>query len=196
MKLITPTILLALMALCVSCGRGTKSSLDKSDAKDSSLVEYKTYICEDFTVSYPADYFLREGHQEDGPSRLIFSKDSLDKNTVTILWESPGKFPGNESQFVYLFTYKEMEAYKKSNTFYDIMKIDSIYLINGFPTYTITSVYEEGVDTIIQTRSGVVFPNQLDMMVIERMNSKMSKADVKVMDDILGSIKFNIKYHE
>lgn len=196
MKLITPTILLALMALCVSCGRGTKSSLDNSSAKDSSLVEYKTFYCEDFTVSYPADYFVREGHQEDGPSRLIFSKDSLDKNTVTILWESPGKFPGNESQFVYLFTYKEMEAYKNSNTFYDITKIDSIYLINGFPTYTITSVYEEGIDTIIQTRSGVVFPNQLDMMVIERMNSKMPRADIKVLDDIVSSIKLDRKYHE
>jgi len=196
MKLITPTILLALMALCVSCGRGTKSSLDNSSAKDSSLVEYQSFYCEDFTVSYPADYFVREGHQEDGPSRLIFSKDSLDKNTVTILWESPSTFPGNESQFVYLFTYKEMEAYKNSNTFYDIMDIDSTYQIDGFPTYTITSVYEEGVDTIIQTRSGVVFPNKLDMMVIERMSSKMPRADIKVMDDILGSIIFNLKYHE
>lgn len=196
MKLITPTILLALMALCVSCGRGTKSSLYNSSAKDSSLVEYQTFYCEDFTVSYPADYFMREGHQEDGPSRLIFSKDSLDKNTVTILWESPSKFPGNGSQFVYLFTYKEMEAYKNSNTFYDIMDIDSTYQIDGFPTYTITSVYEEGVDTIIQTRSGVVFPNKLDMMVIERMSSKMPRADIKVMDDILGSIIFNLKYHE
>lgn len=196
MKLITPTILLALMALCVSCGRGTKSSLDNSSVKDSSLVEYQTFYCEDFTVSYPADYFVREGHQEDGPSRLIFSKDSLDKNTVTILWESPGKFPGNESQFVYLFTYKEMEAYKKSNTFYDIMDIDSTYQIDGFPTYTITSVYEEGVDTIIQTRSGVVFPNQLDMMVIERMNSKMPKADIKLLDDIVSSIILDRKYRE
>ena len=67
--------------------------------------------------------------------------------------------------------------------------MDSTFTIDGFPTYSINSIYTEGTDTIIQSRTGLVLLNKLDLMIVQRVSSKKSMDEVKVMTEIINSIR-------
>lgn len=67
--------------------------------------------------------------------------------------------------------------------------MDSTFTIDGFPTYSINSIYTEGTDTIIQSRIGLVLLNKLDLMIVQRASSKKSMDEVKLMTEIINSIR-------
>ena len=67
--------------------------------------------------------------------------------------------------------------------------MDSTFTIDGFPTYSINSIYTEGTDTIIQSRTGLVLLNKLDLMIVQRASSKKSRDKVKLMTEIINSIR-------
>ena len=67
--------------------------------------------------------------------------------------------------------------------------MDSTFTIDGFPTYSINSIYTEGTDTIIQSRTGLVLLNKLDLMIVQRVSSKKSMDEVKLMTEIINSIR-------
>ena len=67
--------------------------------------------------------------------------------------------------------------------------MDSTFTIDGFPTYSINSIYAEGTDTIIQSRIGLVLLNKLDLMIVQRASSKKSMDEVKLMTEIINSIR-------
>lgn len=67
--------------------------------------------------------------------------------------------------------------------------MDSTFTIDGFPTYSINSIYTEGTDTIIQSRIGLVLLNKLDLMIVQRVSSKKSMDEVKLMTEIINSIR-------
>ena len=69
------------------------------------------------------------------------------------------------------------------------MGMDSTFTIDGFPTYSINSMYTEGTDTIIQSRIGLVLLNKLDLMIVQRASSKKSMDEVKLMTEIINSIR-------
>lgn len=69
------------------------------------------------------------------------------------------------------------------------MGMDSTFTIDGFPTYSINSIYTEGTDTIIQSRIGLVLLNKLDLMIVQRASSKKSMDEVKLMTEIINSIR-------
>ena len=69
------------------------------------------------------------------------------------------------------------------------MGMDSTFTIDGFPTYSINSIYTEGTDTIIQSRIGFVLLNKLDLMIVQRASSKKSMDEVKLMTEIINSIR-------
>lgn len=69
------------------------------------------------------------------------------------------------------------------------MGMDSTFTIDGFPTYSINSIYTEGTDTIIQSRTGLVLLNKLDLMIVQRVSSKKSMDEVKLMTEIINSIR-------
>ena len=69
------------------------------------------------------------------------------------------------------------------------MGMDSTFTIDGFPTYSINSIYTEGTDTIIQSRTGLVLLNKLDLMIVQRANTKKSADEVKLMTEIINSIR-------
>ena len=69
------------------------------------------------------------------------------------------------------------------------MGMDSTFTIDGFPTYSINSIYTEGTDTIIQSRTGFVLLNKLDLMIVQRASSKKSMDEVKLMTEIINSIR-------
>ena len=69
------------------------------------------------------------------------------------------------------------------------MGMDSTFTIDGFPTYSINSIYTEGTDTIIQSRIGLVLLNKLDLMIVQRASSKKSMDKVKLMTEIINSIR-------
>lgn len=67
--------------------------------------------------------------------------------------------------------------------------MDSTFTIDGFPTYSINSIYTEGTDTIIQSRTGLVLLNKLDLMIVQRASSKNSMDEVKLKTEIINSIR-------
>ena len=67
--------------------------------------------------------------------------------------------------------------------------MDSTFTIDGFPTYSINSIYTEGTDTIIQIRTGLVLLNKLDLMIVQRASSKNSMDEVKLKTEIINSIR-------
>ena len=69
------------------------------------------------------------------------------------------------------------------------MGMDSTFTIDGFPTYSINSIYTEGTDTVIQSRTGLVLLNNLDLMIVQRASSKKSMDEVKLMTEIINSIR-------
>ena len=73
------------------------------------------------------------------------------------------------------------------------MGMDSTFTIDGFPTYSINSIYTEGTDTIIQSRTGLVLPNKLDLMIVQRANTKKTMDEVKLMTGILKSIRIKAR---
>ena len=69
------------------------------------------------------------------------------------------------------------------------MGMDSTFTIDGFPTYSINSIYTEGTDTIIQSRTGLVLLTKLDLMIVQRASSKNSMDEVKLKTEIINSIR-------
>ena len=69
------------------------------------------------------------------------------------------------------------------------MGMDSTFTIDGFPTYSINSIYTEGTDTIIQSRTGLVLLNKLDLMIVQRASPKNSMDEVKLKTEIINSIR-------
>lgn len=67
--------------------------------------------------------------------------------------------------------------------------MDSTFTIDVFPTYSINSIYTKGTDTIIQSRTGLVLLNKLDLMIVQRASSKKSMDEVKLMTEIINSIR-------
>lgn len=160
------------------------------NAVDKQQPQSKTYECELFFVSYPNGYYVKEDGSTEGNFRtLLIGKDSLDKDMTTIMWEIPNTFPSTVKDFIRLFSSKEIEEYEQSGTFYDVMKIDSTYTISGYPTYSISSIFVESGDTIIQSRTGLIIPGRCDMMITQRANPKKSMDEIQVMADIIHSIK-------
>ena len=185
MKMKTIWYLLLVAIVIIACN--TKGNGNTVDTQHS---ENQTYECDLFTVSYPNGYYAKE----EGPTRgnfrtLLIGKDSLDKDVTTIMWEVPNTFPSSVKDFITIFTSNEIKEYEESDTFYDVMKIDSTYTISGYPTYSISSIFVESGDTIIQSRTGLIIPGRCDMMITQRANTKKSLEDVKMMSDIIKSVK-------
>ena len=179
-------LMLSIFALCACNNKTNVNAVNTQQTKSG------TYECQLFSVSYPNGYYAKE----DGPTEgnfhtLMIGKDSLDEDMTTIMWEMPNTFPSTVKDFITLFTSKEIEEYEQSGTFYDVMKIDSTYTISGYPTYSISSIFVESGDTIIQSRTGLIIPGRCDMMITQRANSKKSMDEVQVMADIIQSIKIN-----
>ncbi len=150
------------------------------------FVSYETDL---FSISYPSGYYINEVSPKENSHILFIGTDSLDRDMTTIIWNAPNTFPNTVKEFTTLFTYKEMEEYKKNQSFYEVMNIDSTYTIDQHPTYSTTSVFTEGSDTIIQSRTGMIIPQKCDMMVIQRVNTKKSINEVQLLASIINSIK-------
>ena len=103
--------------------------------------------------------------------------------------QSPGSFPSDSRDFVTIFVSREIDHFEEKKVFYDIMEMDSTFTIDGYPTYSINSIYTEGTDTIIQSRTGLVLLNKLDLMIVQRASSKKSMDEVKLMTEIINSIR-------
>ena len=179
----------SLMLMVVSCSQSGKDQESNSNAKEIVDSHYKTYESEAFSLSYPNTFFIKEELAQTGLQKIYICADSTDNDMTTILWESPGTFPSDSRDFVTIFISKEIDNFKEKNEFYDIMGMDSTFTINGFPTYSINSIYTEGTDTIIQSRTGLVLPNKLDLMIVQRANTKKSADEVKLMTEIINSIR-------
>ena len=177
-------LMMSIIALCACNNKGNVNAVDKQQSQS------KTYECELFSVSYPNGYYVKEdGSAEANFHTLLIGKDSLDSDMTTIMWEMPNTFPSTVKDFITLFTSKEIEEFKEAKTFYDVIKTDSTYTISGYPTYSISSIFEESGDTIIQSRTGLIIPGRCDMMITQRANSKKSADEVQVMTEIIQSIK-------
>lgn len=179
----------SLMLMVVSCSQSGKDQESNSNAKEIVDSHHKTYESEAFSLSYPNTFFIKEELAQTGLQKIYICADSTDNDMTTILWESPGTFPSDSRDFVTIFISKEIDNFKDKNEFYDIMGIDSTFTINGFPTISINSIYTEGTDTIIQSRTGLVLPNKLDLMIVQRANTKKSADEVKLMTEIINSIR-------
>ena len=179
----------SLMLMVVSCSQSGKDQESNSNAKEIVDSHYKTYESEAFSLSYPNTFFIKEELAQTGLQKIYICADSTDNDMTTILWESPGTFPSDSRDFVTIFISKEIDNFKEKNEFYDIMGMDSTFTINGFPTISINSIYTEGTDTIIQSRTGLVLPNKLDLMIVQRANTKKSADEVKLMTEIINSIR-------
>ena len=182
-------VMAALTLFLVSCNHSGKTSQSTDNTSKGVNAQSKTYECEHFSVAYPNEYYAKVGTDDTGSGKLFIGRDSTDIDMTSITWISPGTFSGNVKDFVTFATYKEMEDYEASNTFYDVMLVDSTYTIDGYPTYTISSIFTEGNDTIIQSRTGLIIPDRLNMMIIQRAKSNMSKDEVEKITDIIQSIK-------
>lgn len=172
--------------IAIAFGACMNNSHKVNTERDSHQLSYE---CEQFSLLYPASSYIHEDIAQSGFKVLYIGTDSLDDDMTTITWESPGTFPSNVNDFVTLFTYKESEDFEKRGVFYDIMTIDSTYTIDGYPTYSIVSIFTEGPDTVIQSRTGLIIPNKLDMMIIQRANTKKSLDEVQKMKALIKSIK-------
>ena len=182
-------VIVALTLFLVSCNYSGNHSQSTDSTGEVSNAQFKTFECEQFSLSYPTGYYVRDETDDTGLSSLYIYRDSNDVDVTSITWEAPGTFPGNVKKFVSLITYKEIEDYKASDTFYDVMSMDSTYTINGYPTYSISSIFTEGNDTIIQSRTGLIIPDKLDMIIVQRVKTTESKDEVQKIADIFQSIK-------
>lgn len=160
------------------------------EKKTSSNPQSQKFECELFSVSIPSGYYYAEESKGNDFHKLIIGKDSLDADKTTIMWESSNIFPGSAEQFVGVITAEEIEDYESSHSFYDVLEIDSTFVIDGFPTYSISSIFTEDGDTIIQSRTGIVCPNKFDMMIIQRANTSKSEEELQPMFGIISSIRF------
>ena len=176
----------ALTLFLVSCNHSGKSSQGTDTTSEVVNAQCKTFECEQFSVSYPNGYYTKEEIDNSGTGSLYIGKDSADEDMTSITWQSPGTFPSNVKDFVTFITYKEIEDYKASNTFYDVMLVDSTYTIDGYPTYTISSIFTEGNDTIIQSRTGLIIPDKLNMIIVQRAKSNTDKDEVFIRNEDLG----------
>ena len=179
----------SLMLMVVSCSQSGKDQESNSNAKETVGSHHETYESETFSLSYPNTFFIKEVLAQTGLQKIYICADSTDNDMTTILWESPGTFPSDSRDFVAIFISKEIDNFKDKNEFYDIMGMDSTFTINGFPAISINSIYTEGTDTIIQSRTGLVLPNKLDLMIVQRANTKKSADEVKLMTEIINSIR-------
>ena len=177
------------MLMIVSCGKSGKGQESNSNAKEIVGSHHETYESEAFSLSYPNIFFIKEVLAQTGLQKIYICADSTDNDMTTILWESPGTFPSDSRDFVTIFISKEIDNFKDKNEFYDIMGMDSTFTINGFPTISINSIYTEGTDTIIQSRTGLVLLNKLDLMIVQRASSEKSMDEVKLMTEIINSIR-------
>ena len=99
------------------------------------------YMSVNSSLLYPNGYYAKEDRAANSNFHtLLIGKDSLDEDKTTIMWEMPNTFPGTVKEFITFLVSKEIEDYEKSNTFYDVMLVDSTYTIDGYPTYSITSI--------------------------------------------------------
>lgn len=176
-----------LFVVTALCACGNKNKVNTVEIQQDQI---RTYDCELFSVSYPDSYFAKENKPSNGHFHtLLIGKDSLDKDMTTIMWEIPNTFPSTVKDFIILFVSREIEDFEKSNTFYDVMRIDSTYTISGYSTYSIASIFVEGEDSVIQSRTGLIIPGRCDMMIIQRAKVKKPMAEVKAMIEIISSIK-------
>ena len=182
-------VMTVLTIMFVGCNQGGKSSQSPDNEKEVVNTQVKTFECKQFAVAYPNSYYAQEEIDDSGSGRLYIGRDSTDVDMTSITWQSPGTFPGSVKDFVTFITYKEIEDYQASNTFYDVMDVDSTYTIDGYPTYSISSIFTEGNDTIIQSRTGLIIPNRLNMIIVQKAKSNMSKDEVQKITDIIQSIK-------
>lgn len=182
-------VMVTLIMFFVSCNQNGKTSQSIDTTSEVVNAQSKIFECELFSLSYPMGYYTKEEIDDSGFGRLYIGRDSIDGDMTSITWQSPGTFPSNVNDFVTLITYKEMEDYKTSNTLYDVMLVDSTYTIDGYPTYTISSIFIEESDTIIHSRTGLIIPDKLNMIIVQRAKPNMPKEDVQKMTDIIQSIK-------
>ena len=177
-------LMMSIIALCACNNKGHVNAVDKLQP------QYQTYECELFSVSYPNGYYVKEdGPNEGNFHTILIGKDSLDEDMTSIMWEMPNTFPSSVKDYITFFVSKEIEDYKDAHKFYDVMTIDSTYTISGYPTYSISSIFAEGEDSIIQSRTGLIIPGRCDMMIIQRANTKKPMDEVKAMSEIIQSIK-------
>ncbi len=181
-------VMIALTMFLVSCNQSGKTSQITNTTSEGISAQSKTFECEKFSVLYPNEYYAKEEIDDTGSGRLFIGRDSTDVDMTSITWVVPGTFSGNVKDFVSFITYKEIEDYEAANTFYDVMLVDSTYKIDGYPTYTISSIFTEGNDTVIQSRTGLIIPDKLNMMIVQRVKPNMSKDDVEKITDIIQSI--------
>ena len=181
-------VMTVLTMLLVSCNQNGKTSQSIDTTNEVVNAQSKTFECELFSLLYPKGYYAKEEIDDSGSGRLYIGRDSTDEDMTSIIWQSPGTFPSNEHDFVTLFVSKEIEEYKKDGMFYDVMTVDSTFTIDGYPTYSITSIFTEGSDTIIQSRTGVIINDKLNMMIVQRANTKKTMDEVQKMTEIIQSI--------
>jgi hypothetical protein len=182
-------IAVVLFAKFIMNGFQKEEVLGEDNVHVIPVARFKTFECDQFSVSYPNGYYAKEEIDDSGSGSLYIGRDSTDEDMTSIIWQSPGTFPSNEHDFVTLFVSKEIEEYKKDGMFYDVMTVDSTFTIDGYPTYSISSIFTEGSDTIIQSRTGLIIPDKLNMMIVQRANTKKPMDEVKAMSEIIQSIK-------
>ena len=182
-------VMVALTMFLVSCNQSGKTSQSTDTKNEIGNTQSKTYECEQFSISYPNGYYAKEEVDDSGWGKLFIGRDSLDNDVTSVFWESPGSFPSNERDFVTIFVSKEIEDYRKKGVFYDVMTVDSTFTIDGYSTYSIISIFTEGSDTIIQSRTGLIIPDKLNMMIVQRGNTKKTMDEVHKMTEIFQSIK-------
>ena len=175
--------LICLFFVFVSCNN-EKKQINSEETSNQQMYENSI-----FSLLIPDGYIYDESLEANGVNKLCIYRDSLEDFRTTIIWEVPGSFPKRVSDFVYLFTAKEIEEYESKKIFYDVMQVDSTYTIDNTPTYTTVSIFQEGNDTIIQSRTGMIIPNKFDMMILQRVNTKQSSKDVEIQSHILQTIK-------
>lgn len=155
--------------------------------------KYKTYECEQFSVSYPCDYYFKQEAYNTGVKLLRFGKDSLFEEMTEVLWEAPGYYPGTVKEFVSLFVYKELKEHEKAGKFYHVLLSDSIIKVDGRPSYSISSMFSEKGDTILISRTGLIIPNMMDMMITQRVKIKSPREEILPLLDILDAIRIKKK---
>lgn len=183
LKYLCLTAIASICLLLPSCGKKSK------EKKQEPIEQSKSFDCDLFLVTMPDGYLFHEELKGDNLHELIIEKGSLNPNKTYIKWSTSNLFPGTAEQLVTLITSKEIETFEKNKSFYDVMNTDSAYVIDGFPTYSISSIYTEDEDTIIQSRTGMVVPDRFYMLIEQKANTKTDIEEVKSMTDIIETIR-------
>lgn len=158
--------------LIVSCYHSEKTQQNTETFSKVDNAKFKTYECEQFSISYPNGYYAKQEIDDTGSGSLFIGRDSLDDDMTYVFWKSSSSFSSNARDVVTIFASQEIDDFKEKDVFYDIMEMDSTFTIDGYPTYSISSIYTEGEDTIIQSRTGLILPQKLDLMIVQRANTK------------------------